>query len=778
MSTVFNGEYRDFSTGAGSNTLTNVVIESDIPNDLDGTDSGKVYYIKSNDTLIMEIPNTPYYQVLAGGVLGWSYDFNIITGDDSLGSTDNEFALFSTIGLNEDEGYNNVDLYKNGILMENSPTGDYTIAVEGENYKIVFNSDVNSDDRLVTVISARPTMNNYVTKFRLKEFLGNIDMDILPKESNIYNMGSESLSFKNFYIENINGPESGSLKINGNIEINGDLRVGGTEHTATDTFISDQHLILHYSDYGVDADSSVTIRRAPTVTGEKESTEIVFPADNDGNLDGTYWLLYNATDEMSYYVWYYINPAPAEVIGTNDMSSGYDFSSDNRTLSINGNTYNFNSNMSNITEIVNFLNSQFLSYVEAFDDAGYLGIRTTNVGYSQSFVVDEGTANSIFGISAETYQGVGELNPVDVDPSPTGIETGIQISINKNDQTNTVAFETREKIKLLSSFNTSISGSRVTITNTNIGYSTDVTDVSTGVSVTKLVEGTGTPIHGDRDSKIFWNDTTHRWQLVYGESGNITSNIVTENNGNAPSATKLLNSRTFSITGDGTASNVSFDGTGNVVLDLDVHNDTHDHINGISGYSTRLRDARDIALGGDIAGNHLFDGANNITISSTVNSIQGVDFHQDSVTPQGTTRLNMNGYFYATRVYNAVYNDLAEFMPKAEDAEAGEVMVQTKDGLIRSQKRADIRVVGVYSDSFGYALGAEDAENKIPIGISGTVWVKIEGNFKIGDMVVSYKDGKAIRANIFEKIFKRDALIGKILKDNKENDRVKILIKN
>ncbi|MFW6046585.1 MAG: hypothetical protein ACOCP4_02200, partial [Candidatus Woesearchaeota archaeon] len=138
----------------------------------------------------------------------------------------------------------------------------------------------------------------------------------------------------------------------------------------------------------------------------------------------------------------------------------------------------------------------------------------------------------------------------------------------------------------------------------------------------------------------------------------------------------------------------------------------------------------------------------------------------------------MDGYFYATRVYNAVYNDLAEFMPKAEDAEAGDVVIMTENGLAPSKERLDGAVVGVYSDSYGYALGAEDQENKIPVAISGRVWVKIAEPCKIGDLLVSGKRGRASIRRSGDNVLGK--VIGKVLKnkDDYDEERIEMLVMN
>lgn len=164
----------------------------------------------------------------------------------------------------------------------------------------------------------------------------------------------------------------------------------------------------------------------------------------------------------------------------------------------------------------------------------------------------------------------------------------------------------------------------------------------------------------------------------------------------------------------------------------------------------------------------------NGTVNNT-NQVRGVNFHADAIAPSGTTRLNMDGYFYATRVYNAVYNDLAEFMFKAEDAEPGDVMIQTKNGLMRSSKRGDRAVIGVYSDTYGYALGAEDAGSKLPIGISGRVLVKVREELKIGDLLISDVDGFATKATKEEELIP-GIIIGKVFEEKNDSSISKIWI--
>lgn len=138
-------------------------------------------------------------------------------------------------------------------------------------------------------------------------------------------------------------------------------------------------------------------------------------------------------------------------------------------------------------------------------------------------------------------------------------------------------------------------------------------------------------------------------------------------------------------------------------------------------------------------------------------------------TPSGT--IDINSRFYAGRVYNAIYNDLAECWERNKDCEINynDVVIQTYQGIIKSSKRAQKGTIGVVSNTYGFILGSEDFNDKdinkskkLPIAISGRVLVKIKGKAEIGDELVSYKNGFSIKASLFEKLFKRDRIIGRV----------------
>ncbi len=182
----------------------------------------------------------------------------------------------------------------------------------------------------------------------------------------------------------------------------------------------------------------------------------------------------------------------------------------------------------------------------------------------------------------------------------------------------------------------------------------------------------------------------------------------------------------------------------------------------------------------------LLDGLDSLSFlrSDADDSASGVISFTNSTASTSTTTgavkitggLGVQGDIYANKVFGAVYNDVAEFMYKAEESEPGHVMIMTEKGVIKSYKRGMRSVVGVHSDSFGYALGSEDMEQKTAIGLIGRVSVFIKEKCKIGDKLISGKNGETSVKKWYD--FKK-SVIG-IAMQNKSNtclEKIEMLIK-
>lgn len=80
-------------------------------------------------------------------------------------------------------------------------------------------------------------------------------------------------------------------------------------------------------------------------------------------------------------------------------------------------------------------------------------------------------------------------------------------------------------------------------------------------------------------------------------------------------------------------------------------------------------------------------------------------------TPAGTAVMGYNGHFYATKVFNPVYQDLAErFLVDPKSVyQPGKCYAMQKDGLIHiTMEKLQKGCVGIMSDTFGMCIGGDE----------------------------------------------------------------------
>ena len=115
-----------------------------------------------------------------------------------------------------------------------------------------------------------------------------------------------------------------------------------------------------------------------------------------------------------------------------------------------------------------------------------------------------------------------------------------------------------------------------------------------------------------------------------------------------------------------------------------------------------------------------------------------------------TGNLSSSSTFTATKVYNAVWNDYAEFFPRGEETEVGDFVALSLDSeeevYVKASKETS-KSVGVHSNTFGHLIGGVQPENDedfveynlpkfIPVGLVGRCYAKVIGCVKKGDFIV------------------------------------------
>lgn len=142
------------------------------------------------------------------------------------------------------------------------------------------------------------------------------------------------------------------------------------------------------------------------------------------------------------------------------------------------------------------------------------------------------------------------------------------------------------------------------------------------------------------------------------------------------------------------------------------------------------------------------------------------------------------GTITGTKVFNAVWNDYADAVPKVKDSkvEPGDIIcksVNSNEYELSTYRNRKL-VVGVYSDTYGHLLGGDEGktleetlETHIPIAVAGNVKVKVVGKVKAGDLIVTSKINGVGKTS---KWFTKGKVVGKALEDKKDKGIGKVLI--
>lgn len=150
--------------------------------------------------------------------------------------------------------------------------------------------------------------------------------------------------------------------------------------------------------------------------------------------------------------------------------------------------------------------------------------------------------------------------------------------------------------------------------------------------------------------------------------------------------------------------------------------------------------------------------------------------------------VDKNGVAKFSKCYGAVYNDYAEFFPRGEDTEPGDIisldLSYDKESYIKATNKSTI-IAGVHSDEYAMLIGGDQYNNSddyisknikkyIPVGLCGRVYVKVIGNVDIGDYIIpSDIPGVGVSSKEYSNLS-----VGRVIESSSSNDihKVRIII--
>jgi len=223
----------------------------------------------------------------------------------------------------------------------------------------------------------------------------------------------------------------------------------------------------------------------------------------------------------------------------------------------------------------------------------------------------------------------------------------------------------------------------------------------------------------------------------------------------AGNASKWSTARTITLGGDLTGS-VSLDGSANVTLTAAVTNDSHSHTNStLPAQASGATAAGFVAYNGTTAASGKFDGGTAAPSSAD------------------TTKLNYTGIFTASKVYNAVWNDIVDFLEVDESTPIsfGKVYIADEDGRYKpSTKYLDEGIVGLVSDTYGFGVGHNPDKKQLPIAIGGFVLAEVDQIYKPGTPLTSSADGRLTEIKIEDKRDYPERIVATFLKAEKAEE--------
>lgn len=147
--------------------------------------------------------------------------------------------------------------------------------------------------------------------------------------------------------------------------------------------------------------------------------------------------------------------------------------------------------------------------------------------------------------------------------------------------------------------------------------------------------------------------------------------------------------------------------------------------------------------------------------------------------------ISANGNITAAKVFNAVYNDYAEWFERGDDTKEGEIVAldetANKEQYIKATDKSKV-IVGICTGNYAHIIGGENhadyerhnLKKYIPISLAGRVPVYVKGVVCVGDYIAPSSIpgiGKAVKK-------KTSKAIGIALEssDNSKTKLVKVLV--
>ena len=166
----------------------------------------------------------------------------------------------------------------------------------------------------------------------------------------------------------------------------------------------------------------------------------------------------------------------------------------------------------------------------------------------------------------------------------------------------------------------------------------------------------------------------------------------------------------------------------------------------------------------------------------------------------GTINFGSSSYYVDTsgvanfsKCYGAVYNDYAEFFPRGEETEPGDIIAldenNKEEKYIKATNKSSI-IAGVHSDEYAMLIGGEavsigedyiskNIKKYIPVSLCGRVYCKCIGEIHRGDTIIVSDISGVGKAKLHDEIVENTQIVGYAVDEDLNTDirRVRIRVR-
>ena len=124
------------------------------------------------------------------------------------------------------------------------------------------------------------------------------------------------------------------------------------------------------------------------------------------------------------------------------------------------------------------------------------------------------------------------------------------------------------------------------------------------------------------------------------------------------------------------------------------------------------------------------------------------------VTYSNSSVYTTSGQLYASKVWGAVFNDLADAIPVGEGdvIEAGYCYGFDGEHYTKTSEYMQKSYIGIHSDTFGFLMGHEEGKEKLNVAVSGFVLAYVDRDYEVGTPLTCTAEGCLTEIKLEDKI--------------------------